>query len=232
MRPWPIAAALAEQGIPSLGIDVSPAALRSAHASGAIVLERSVFDPLPGEGRWGSVLLMDGNIGIGGNPVRLLARLRQLISSEGAALVEVEPPGLSLVQDVVRLKCRPRPTGPGSTGHGSAPTRSAPSPPRHSGAAPSVTTADGSSRSTVSDLHPEVTLAVIAKQPVAGKVKMRLCPPCTGTDAAAIATPRSPTRSMPSSRPMSAVGPWCSKATAAVDPGRLRGVPPAWRRAR
>ena len=33
----------------------------------------------------------------------------------------------------------------------------------------------------------DVTLAVIAKEPVAGRVKTRLCPPCTPEDAAAIA---------------------------------------------
>ncbi len=37
-------------------------------------------------------------------------------------------------------------------------------------------------------LHPDdVTLVVIAKEPVAGRVKTRLCPPCTPTQAAAIA---------------------------------------------
>ena len=70
--PGRIAAALAQSGLPSLGIDVSPSALTTASSLGAIVLERSVFDPLPGEGRWASVLLLDGNIGIGGDhPIRV-----------------------------------------------------------------------------------------------------------------------------------------------------------------
>ena len=34
---------------------------------------RNVFDALPGEGRWHSALLADGNVGIGGDPVALLA---------------------------------------------------------------------------------------------------------------------------------------------------------------
>jgi SAM-dependent methyltransferase len=101
--PGRIAAALAEIGVPSLGIDVSPAALATASESGAIVLERSVFDPLPGEGRWSTLLLLDGNIGIGGDPERLLTRLGQLIADDGQALVEVQPPGSPLVRDVVRL---------------------------------------------------------------------------------------------------------------------------------
>ena len=35
--------------------------------------------------------------------------------------------------------------------------------------------------------HGAVTLAVIAKAPVAGRVKTRLCPPCTPQQAAALA---------------------------------------------
>jgi len=110
--PGRIAAALAEAGTPALGIDVSPAALRVATDSGAIVLERSVFDPLPGEGRWGSVLLLDGNVGNGGDPLRLLRRLRALVAGNGLALVEVEPPGRSLEHDDVRLHCPRQGTGP------------------------------------------------------------------------------------------------------------------------
>ena len=35
-------------------------------------LQASVFDRLPGAGRWGTALLLDGNIGIGGRPTALL----------------------------------------------------------------------------------------------------------------------------------------------------------------
>jgi len=101
--PGRIAAALARAGLPSLGIDVSPSALATASSQGAIVLERSVFDRLPGEGRWSTVLLLDGNIGIGGDPLRLLCRLRELLGDGGTAVIEVDPPGRSLVQDRVRL---------------------------------------------------------------------------------------------------------------------------------
>lgn len=109
--PGRIAAALASEGVPSLGIDVAPAALRAATRSGAIVLERSVFEHLPGEGRWGTVLLLDGNIGIGGDPLLLLRRLGELLSTDGQALVEVEPPGTPLVRDAVRLRA-PNGDGP------------------------------------------------------------------------------------------------------------------------
>jgi hypothetical protein len=57
------------------------------------VLQRDVFAPLPDEGGWGTALLFDGNVGIGGDPGRLLARCRQLTGTRGRVVVEVEPPG-------------------------------------------------------------------------------------------------------------------------------------------
>jgi SAM-dependent methyltransferase len=91
--PGRIVAALARRGVPALGVDPAPAAVTLARRRGASALERSVFDHLPGEGRWGTVLLLDGNIGIGGDAVRLLRRCRKLIAPAGIILVEVEPPG-------------------------------------------------------------------------------------------------------------------------------------------
>ena len=110
--PGRIAAALARRGIPSLGIDVSPSALAVAAAAGATVLDRSVFDPLPGEGRWGTALLLDGNVGIGGDPLRLLARVRDLLGPGGDAVIEVDPPGRPTVIDEVRLRCPRRGDSP------------------------------------------------------------------------------------------------------------------------
>src|SRR3954470_24648711 len=55
------------RGVAALGIDPAPGAAAWARRRGATVLQRSVFDQLPGEGRWMTVLLMDGNIGIGGD---------------------------------------------------------------------------------------------------------------------------------------------------------------------
>jgi hypothetical protein len=51
-----------------------------------------VFGTLPGERRWGTVLLLDGNVGIGGDPERLLRRVARLLTPGGRALVETEPP--------------------------------------------------------------------------------------------------------------------------------------------
>jgi glycosyltransferase A (GT-A) superfamily protein (DUF2064 family)/SAM-dependent methyltransferase len=89
--PGRIVTALAERGIPALGVDVSPRAVSLTTSRGAAALHRPVQDRLPGEGRWGSVLLMDGNIGIGGDPVDLLRRCAELVRPDGLVLVEVDP---------------------------------------------------------------------------------------------------------------------------------------------
>ena len=82
--------ALAQRGIPSLGIDITAAALRHARAKRVPVLERCVFGRVPGAGRWHSALLLDGNVGIGGDPVLLLQRVRELLASDGRVLVETD----------------------------------------------------------------------------------------------------------------------------------------------
>jgi SAM-dependent methyltransferase len=76
-----------------LGIDAAPTAIARARARGRRIAHRSVFDPLPREGTWASVLLFDGNIGIGGDPNRLLLRIRDLMTPHGCIFVELEPPG-------------------------------------------------------------------------------------------------------------------------------------------
>ena len=95
---------LARRGVPSLGVDPAPAAGSLARRRGAPVLQRSVFDRLPGEGRWGAVVLMDGNVGIGGDAVRLLARCARLINADGTVLVEVDPPGSGWATRRVRVE--------------------------------------------------------------------------------------------------------------------------------
>jgi hypothetical protein len=63
-----------------------------------------VFRRLPAEGRWRHVLLADGNIGIGGDPVRLLERCRRLIAPQGNVLVELAEPGTASRRDVLQLR--------------------------------------------------------------------------------------------------------------------------------
>lgn len=83
---------LGHRGTAALGVDPAPAAVALCRSKGAPVLQKSIFDPLPGQGRWRTVLLADGNIGIGGDPERLLRRCRDLMADDGTVVVEVEPP--------------------------------------------------------------------------------------------------------------------------------------------
>jgi len=89
--PGRLTVALTERGIPALGVDISRAVIARARQAGAPALHRSVFEPLPGEGRWATVLLADGNIGIGGHPARLLLRCAQLLAPDGQLLIEADP---------------------------------------------------------------------------------------------------------------------------------------------
>jgi hypothetical protein len=50
-----------------------------------------LFQPLPREGTWRTVLLADGNVGIGGDAVRLLRRVRELLAPGGVVLCELHP---------------------------------------------------------------------------------------------------------------------------------------------
>ncbi|CAN5577754.1 class I SAM-dependent methyltransferase [soil metagenome] len=70
----------------TLGIDISPTAVRLAQEHGLPVLCRSIFQGLPAEGDWGTVLLIDGNIGIGGDPRALLARCAELVRNVGGRI--------------------------------------------------------------------------------------------------------------------------------------------------
>jgi glycosyltransferase A (GT-A) superfamily protein (DUF2064 family)/SAM-dependent methyltransferase len=83
--------ALACAGIPALGVDLSREAVRQTRGRGGYALLRDVHDRVPGEGRWGTVLLADGNIGIGGDPLALLRRCRAVLRPGAVALVEASP---------------------------------------------------------------------------------------------------------------------------------------------
>jgi SAM-dependent methyltransferase len=88
--PGRLTVALAERGLPVLGIDVTPYAVRLTRAAGGLALLRDVFDRVPGAGRWETVLLADGNIGIGGAPAVLLQRVASLLDPAGRAIVELD----------------------------------------------------------------------------------------------------------------------------------------------
>jgi SAM-dependent methyltransferase len=91
--PGRLARELLARGMPAMGIDIVPEAVRQTRARGGLALERDVFALLPAEGRWGTALLADGNIGIGGDPVRLLRRMARIVSPEGRVVVELDCPG-------------------------------------------------------------------------------------------------------------------------------------------
>ncbi len=85
--------ALLGRGIKALGIDVVPEAVELTRSRGAIALQRDVFATIPGEGRWRTALLADGNIGIGGDPLRLLRRLGDVLASGGRIVTDISAPG-------------------------------------------------------------------------------------------------------------------------------------------
>lgn len=98
--PGRFTAALCGRGVPAVGIDISAEAVRQARRHGAAAHRVDVFsagvealaDP-PHRARWRHVLLTDGNIGIGGDPHRLLRRCGRLMATGGDILVELDPPG-------------------------------------------------------------------------------------------------------------------------------------------
>lgn len=89
--PGRFVSSLNRRGIAALGVDIAETAVALTRGQGLPALLRSVFSELPGEGRWPTVLLMDGNIGIGGDPLRLLERIRSLLAPGGTLIVETDP---------------------------------------------------------------------------------------------------------------------------------------------
>lgn len=96
--------ALARRGVFGLGVDLSPVAVGLARGAGARAIVASIFDELPGTERWRSALLLDGNIGIGGDPARLLRRIRGLLAPAGQTLVELAAPLTATRATRVRLE--------------------------------------------------------------------------------------------------------------------------------
>lgn len=120
--------ALARRGMFALGVDLSPVAVELGRGGGGHAIVASIFDELPGAGTWQSALLLDGNIGIGGAPARLLERVRALPAGSGELLAELQPhePGrLRHARRWRHLMARAR----GSPGHWSRRWTSTRSPP-------------------------------------------------------------------------------------------------------
>ncbi|WP_214321357.1 class I SAM-dependent methyltransferase [Nonomuraea sediminis] len=102
--PGRLTVALTRRGVPALGIDITPHAVHLTRLAGGLALIRDVFAEIPGTGRWSTVLLADGNIGIGGHPQALLRRVRQLARPGARVIVELAPPATPSRVDQVRLR--------------------------------------------------------------------------------------------------------------------------------
>jgi SAM-dependent methyltransferase len=102
--PARLVARLIQRGIPALGIDRSVTAIRLAGRGGAPALLGDVFEPLPGVGRWQTVLLVDGNIGLGGDPRRILGRAAELLARGGHCVAEFDAEAIGIRARWVRLE--------------------------------------------------------------------------------------------------------------------------------
>lgn len=109
--PGRLVTAVATRGIPVLGIDIAPTAVTMTRQRGGSALTLDVFGRVPGAGRWRWALLLDGNIGIGGSPARLLRRTRELLTPGGSVVLEVEPPGSRCLTQRIRLETSRRAGG-------------------------------------------------------------------------------------------------------------------------
>jgi SAM-dependent methyltransferase len=110
--PGRLTAALAALGHVTLGVDVVREAVEQAVARGATAIRRDLFERLPGEGRWQSALLADGNVGIGGDPVALLRRTRRLVAAGGSVVVELAAPGVRPSTGWATVECDGRRSAP------------------------------------------------------------------------------------------------------------------------
>lgn len=106
--PGRMSAHLAERGHSVLGIDIVREAVEQTRRRGVPALRRNIFDPLPGEGSWDTMLLADGNIGIGGEPRVLLRRAAAALTETGRVVVDLGAPGTGLRVHVARLVTRGR----------------------------------------------------------------------------------------------------------------------------
>jgi SAM-dependent methyltransferase len=106
--PGRMSAHLAQHGHYVLGVDIVREAVEQTRRRGVPVLRRNIFDPMPGEGTWDTVLLADGNIGIGGDPLALLRRSGELLGDDGRVVCDLGDPGTGLSVHAARIATRGR----------------------------------------------------------------------------------------------------------------------------
>jgi SAM-dependent methyltransferase len=102
--PGRLTAALHQRGVEVLGLELVPELPVLARRAGAPVLLGDVFATVPRAGCWRTVLLADGNVGIGGDAVRMLRRVRALLSPAGQVVCELHPEADGAVSGPVRLE--------------------------------------------------------------------------------------------------------------------------------
>jgi SAM-dependent methyltransferase len=83
--------ALRRRGVRATGVEISSVAAAIARERGGEVIVGSIFER-PTTSDWQTALLLDGNIGIGGDATRLLRRTAALLAPAGRVLVELERP--------------------------------------------------------------------------------------------------------------------------------------------
>lgn len=101
--PARLVVALSRRGVSGMGIDVTPFAVRLARSRGAPVVKGSIFGTVPDAGTWGTALLVDGNIGIGGDPAALLTTVASVVRPGGRILVELGSSETTAAADWVRM---------------------------------------------------------------------------------------------------------------------------------
>ncbi len=100
--PGRFTASLRERGWAALGVDASRAAVDLTRDRGGTAIHADLFAPLLAEGCWEQILLTDGNIGIGGDPVRTLRRAVELLAPGGIVVAEVDSPATAACHEILR----------------------------------------------------------------------------------------------------------------------------------
>lgn len=99
--PGRFVAALQQRGRAALGIDSSVAAVEMTRRRGGVAIRGDLFGAIPAEGCWAQILLLDGNVGIGGDPVRTLRRSAELLAPDGVVIVEIEK-SVAAIREILR----------------------------------------------------------------------------------------------------------------------------------
>jgi len=104
--PGRFTASLQQRGSAALGVDNCRAAVELTRQRGGAAIHADFFGPLPAAGCWDRILLTDGNIGIGGNPVRTLRRAAELLGPGGTVIAEIDRPSVNSGHELLRWETK------------------------------------------------------------------------------------------------------------------------------